>query len=74
MYLTTWSGRRAPVTYRFVPGTAGDEHVLSVPAALGYAARFTPTPVHELELSGGGWGTDQGSVTVTFSAVSMAPG
>jgi hypothetical protein len=71
-YLTTWSGHAAPITYRFVAGTAQDAHVLKVPAALGYAAGFTPPPVRALELSGGGWPTGKGPITVVFSAVAMA--
>jgi hypothetical protein len=72
-YLTTWSGRGSPVTYRFVPGTSQDAHVLKVPAALGYSVGFTPPPVRALELWGGGWATGKGAITIVFSAVAMAP-
>jgi hypothetical protein len=72
VYLKVWSGHRPPVTYRFVTGTAGDDHVLSVPAAFGYSLPFAPPAVHELELLGGGWAPGHGSVAVTFRALSMA--
>lgn len=72
-YLTAWSGHAAPVTYRFVTGTAADEHVLSTPRALGYARRFTPAPIDALELTGGGWEPGQGDITVRFFALAVAP-
>lgn len=81
-YLTTWSAvrpsdagtgpaREGPVTYTFVTGTAGDNHVLAAPATLGYSRPFRPTPVRRLELTGDGWGTGQGSVTVKFYALGL---
>ena len=73
-YLSSRTSRGLPVRYRFVPGTAGDDHVLSVPRALGYSPHFTPVTARQLAFSGGGWATGQGSVTVTFLAVSMAGG
>ena len=77
MSFTTWSRahERNGARYRFVPGTAADPHVLSVPAALGYSAGFTPPPVGRLELGGGGWSTGDGNITVSFYAVRLgAPG
>lgn len=71
VYLSIWDGRGAVTRYRFVPGTAGDEHVLVVPATLGYAARFSPAPAREIEFSGGGWGAGQGTVTVSFEELSL---
>ena len=72
-YLRTWGARSAPITYRFVTGTAEDDHVLSVPATLGYSRRFTPTSVRRLELTGVGWKTGHGAVTITFLALSLGP-
>ena len=77
--MTTWDKLGAPVrrqarsgtAYRFVPGTAGDGHVLAAPASLGYSAAFTPSPVERLEVTGGGWQPGQGQVTVTFLAVPL---
>ena len=78
--MTTWDKRRGTgkatssaqgTTYRFVPGTAGDGHVLAAPASLGYSAPFTPSPVERLEVTGGGWQPGQGQVTVTFLAVPL---
>lgn len=73
VYLTTLSGRDKPARYRFVTGTAGDDHVLSVPVDLGYSSTFAPVPVRQLEFSGGGWKTDQGSVTVVFRELALFP-
>ena len=73
VYLTTWSGHGRPVRYRFVTGTAGDEHVLSAPSTLGYSSAFTPDPIRRLELSGGGWTGGEGSVTVVFREVTLLP-
>jgi hypothetical protein len=44
---------------------------MSVPSALGYAAPFTPPPIKKLEVSGGGWSTGRGVVTITFYAVAL---
>lgn len=59
-------------TYRFVPGTAGDAHVISPASTLGYTA-FAPTAVTALSFRGGGWSDGQGTVTVRFSAVPVRP-
>ncbi len=76
MSLTAWTGgpRSRPKAFRFIPGTAGDQHVLSVPASLGYSAAFTPPDIKKLALSGGGWSRGQGRYTVTFYAVPLRPG
>jgi hypothetical protein len=55
--------------YRFVTGTAGDDHVLSAPPALGYPTAYAPGAVHRLELTGGGWAAGHGSATITFFSV-----
>ena len=77
MLLRTWAaGRRAGSgrrTYRFVPGTAGDLHVLSTPPALGYSPAFTPPALREISLEGGGWAKGQGRVSVSFYAIRIAP-
>jgi hypothetical protein len=72
--VTTWAsrGRSTGVVYRFVPGTAGDGHVLRAPASLGYSPAFTPPTVQRLEVTGGGWRPGQGRVTVTFLAVPLS--
>ena len=69
--ITAWNGSAIPTTYRFIPGTAADYHVLAVPAALGYSRAFTPPHIRELALSGGGWSFGQGDIEVTFYAVSL---
>jgi hypothetical protein len=73
-YLIAWEGDGKRVTYRFVTGTAADDHIVSVPASLGYSAAFTPAGIHRLEISGAGWKGGQGSVKVVFRAMSLAPG
>ena len=68
-------GRRGRVlrrAYRFVPGTAGDMHVLVAPASLGYSPAFTTPAVRQLELEGGGWAGGQGRVTVRFYAIRLS--
>lgn len=71
-YVTVWPSRGKAVRYRFLTGTAGDEHVLALPTTLGYSARFTPEPAQQLEFSGDGLSPGHGSVTITFTAVDMA--
>ena len=73
MSLTAWGDGTKPATFRFIPGTAGDGHVLSVPDSLGYSPAFTPPDIKGLELSGGGFSAGQGRVTVTFYAVPLRP-
>ena len=72
--VTTWDdqGTGGGTVYRFVPGTAGDDHVVAAPPSLGYSPAFTPPPVRRLEVTGGGWRPGQGQVTVTFLAVPMS--
>jgi hypothetical protein len=68
--VTTFApGQVAGTAYRFVPGTAGDDHVLRAPVSLGYSPAFTPPAVQRLEVTGGGWRQGQGQVNVTFLAV-----
>ena len=76
--LTDWYGAPSlgssglvPQKYRFIPGTASDAHVLAVPGSLGYPPAFTPPAIRQFEFSGGGWAAGQGSVHVTFYAVSL---
>ncbi len=72
--VTTWASHQSGggTVFRFVPGTAGDDHVLAAPVSLGYSPAFTPPPVQRLEVTGGGWQPGQGQVTVTFLAVPMS--
>ncbi len=72
VYLRVWGADRPPVTYRFVTGTQADDHVVSVPSTLGYAAPFAPPALKRLEILGGGWSSGQGSIEITFRALSMA--
>jgi len=69
--VTAWYGTSARETYRFIPGTAADDHVVRVPGALGYPPAFAPPAVRELEFAGDGWSSGQGSVHVTFYSVSV---
>ena len=69
--LTTWTGGPGPKTYRFITGTAADDHVLSAPASLGYSAGLTPPDIKRFTLSGGGWRPGQGRFTVTFYTVAL---
>jgi hypothetical protein len=72
MTLSAWGGGAAPPeSYRFISGTAADDHIVSVPASLGYSAAFAPPHVTKLTLSGGGWSAGQGHFTVTFYRLSM---
>ncbi|MGH9106960.1 MAG: hypothetical protein ACRDZX_14235, partial [Acidimicrobiales bacterium] len=73
MHLVTWGRDRRRVTYRFLPGTAADEHVVNTPRALGYSPRARPGHVSQIELEGGGWAKGQGNLVVRFSALSMSP-
>ncbi len=70
--LTAW-GPDGETTYRFLPGTAADLHILAAAASLGYPSKFAPPSVRKLEVSGGGWATGQGSVHIRFYAVSIKP-
>jgi hypothetical protein len=72
-YLVAWDRPGERVTFRFVTGTAADDHIVSVPPSLGYSAAFTPADIDRLEISGGGWKAGQGSVKVVFRAMSLAP-
>ena len=72
-YLTTWGTSGTPFTYRFVTGTAADLHVLATPPALGYTGRFAPASLSQVELSGGGWPSGKGSLTVVFWGIPMYP-
>lgn len=69
-HLRVWAGR-GPRTYSFVTGTAGDDHVVSAPAALGYSGRFAPSDLSRLELLGDGYAPGQGDLTVRFWAVGL---
>ena len=72
MTLTAWDrGAARPDSYRFITGTAADDHIVSVPSSLGYSAAFTPPVMTKLALSGGGWAAGQGRFTVTFYRVAM---
>ena len=70
--MTTWAGGQvAGTAYRFVPGTAGDDHVLPRPRLARLLPGLHPPPVQRLEVTGGGWQQGQGQVSVTFLAVPM---
>jgi len=69
MQVEIWPAGGKPAVYRFVPGTAGDLHVLATPPALGYSRAFTPPAVREIALLGGGWAKGQGQVTLHFYAI-----
>jgi hypothetical protein len=72
-YIEVWGRRGPPTTYRFVTDTAGDEHVVSAPAALGYSGRFDPPgSVRALEISGTGWKAGHGEITITFQVLTIA--
>jgi len=73
VYVRASAGGGRPTTYRFVTGTAGDPHVLSVPSSLGYPPGFVAPVVRQVELSGGGWAAGQGRVRVSFYSVSLLP-
>jgi hypothetical protein len=73
MRLVVWTSGARPAFYRFVPGTAADDHVLSVPATLGYSPAFTPPDITKFTISGGGWEPGHGKITVTFYAVAVRP-
>ncbi len=67
LHLATWAqDMPKPTTHRFMCGTAGDAHVLAVPACLGYSHQFAPSTVLQLKLTGGGWTLGQGAPRVTF--------
>ena len=72
VHATTWAGA-GPTTWRFVTATAGDDHVMSAPPALGWTGGYGPPQVRRLELTGGGWRAGQGSVEVSFYAVPVRP-
>ena len=73
MSLSVWTGGAGTSTYRFVPGTADDPHVVSVPSDLGYSPDFTPPGVRKLSVSGGGWAKGHGDVTMIFYARRLRP-
>ena len=70
--VTAWYAGAVAQKYRFIPGTALDAHVLAVPTSLRYPPAFTPPGMRELEFTGGGWSAGEGSVHVTFYAVSLS--
>jgi hypothetical protein len=70
--LTSWDAGSPPSSYRFVPGTAPDYHVLAAPASLDYPAGFSPSKTGQLEISGGGWPSGQGALQVNFYSVDIA--
>lgn len=73
MYIQIQAADGRTHRYRFVPGTAGDAHVVSAPAALRYSEPFTPLDARSVELSGDGWASGQGKWTVTFDALRFEP-
>lgn len=75
VHIETWgySAGSRPSTWRFVPATAGDDHVLDAPAALGWTAGYGPQQVGQFRFLGGGWSAGQGTVKVRFYAVPLRP-
>jgi hypothetical protein len=54
-------------SFRFVPGTATDLHLIAPPSTLGDAARFTPEPVTSFELNvAGASSVGAGALVVRF--------
>ncbi len=70
--VSTWTESPSPTTYRFLPGTAEDDHVVGAPTTLGYSPTFTPPTVHRITLLGDGWRPGEGDVRVTFYAMSLS--
>lgn len=58
-----------PATYRFLPGTAGDWHLVVPPSTLGSTGPYVPTSVHALRLAGGDLASTPSGVTVSFYAM-----
>jgi len=67
VYLTA-SGR----PYRFLPGTAGDLHLLRGTPSMGYATQFIPTNIPHFHLSGAGVSPGSGHYVVNFYSMSVA--
>lgn len=60
--------------YRFLEGTAGEDHIMSVPGGgPGATNQRSPLPMQRLVFLGLGWKPGQGRVSVSFYAVSLAP-
>jgi hypothetical protein len=60
--------------FRFIVGTAPDQHLMSAPPDVGYSGVFTPLAIQRIRFSGSGVG---GQVTVKFEVVPIqlaAPG
>jgi hypothetical protein len=74
VYSETWAAGplRGPATWRFVVATAGQDHVLYAPPALGWASGYGPQAVNKLCFTGGGWRSGTGTVEVSFFAVPLA--
>ncbi|MGH9065444.1 MAG: hypothetical protein ACRD0L_16020, partial [Acidimicrobiales bacterium] len=63
----------AVATYRFIPATAGDQHLVVPPSTLGSTGPYVPTAVRAMRLTGGGLGRSTSGVTVTFYAMPVLP-
>lgn len=61
-----------PVTYRFVPGTAGEWHLVLPPSTLGSTGAYVPVSMRALRLTGGGSGPTTSGVTISFYALPVA--
>jgi hypothetical protein len=59
--------------YRFIPGTAGDPHLLVVSQNLKWDSTFVPLDISSIAFSVGGQGFGTTGVTATFYEVPMSP-
>jgi len=57
--------------YRFVTGTASDEHVISAPSSLGFPPGWSGSTISAFSFEGGGWPAGEGKVEVSFYALGL---
>lgn len=65
--------RAGSTVYRFIAGTAGDEHMLRPPSTLGYDAAYTPGTISSFSLSERDILSGPGHYRVTFYELSLKP-
>ncbi|MGH9058763.1 MAG: hypothetical protein ACRDZY_04490, partial [Acidimicrobiales bacterium] len=63
----------ASSSYRFIPATAPDQHLVAPPADLGWTGPYLPPTIKSMRLTGGGMGPSRSGVTVRFYAVPVYP-
>lgn len=64
---------KAAEAYRFIPATAGEEHIVVPPSTLGSTGSYVPLDISRIRLRGGGLGPTSAGVTISFFEVAVSP-